>query len=58
LVGAVLASLFAGADTLAGAVAAGLASAFLAGAGAVWAKAVNANTDATIEINCFILNFL
>jgi hypothetical protein len=56
LVGAVLASLFAGAVTLAGVVAAGLASSFLAGA--VCATADNANTLATIRNNDFILNFL
>jgi hypothetical protein len=51
-------SLFAGAESFltAGALAAGLASSFLAGA--VCATAVNANTLATIAINDFILNFL
>jgi hypothetical protein len=58
LAGAVLASLFAGAVSFltTGAVAAGLASSFLAGA--VCATADNANTLATIKNTDFILNFL
>lgn len=50
-----LASFFASAAGAAGLVAAGLASSFLAGAGACCATADNANADATIASNAFML---
>jgi hypothetical protein len=58
LVTGALASLFAGVAALAGAATAGLASSFLAGAGAVCAKADTANNVATSASKFFILSFL